>query len=72
MKKALLEISEKYPNLDILMNVSIKTLIREWRSHNLLYELGLFKDRTKDVDLNENPLYLKIGYYILSLIYYLF
>ena len=28
--------------------------IREWKAHNNLYRLGLFKDHTKDVDLEEN------------------
>lgn len=27
---------------------------REWRGHNKLYEWGLFKSHTKDVDLEEN------------------
>ena len=27
---------------------------REWKGHNNLFKLGLFKSHTKDVDLNEN------------------
>ncbi len=33
---------------------SIKSMIEEWRSHNLCYDLHLFRSRTKDVDIN-NP-----------------
>lgn len=33
---------------------SVKSYLREWQAHNLLYKLGLFKERTKDVDLNIN------------------
>lgn len=29
-----------------------KSLIREWCSHNILYNLHLFRNHTKDVDLN--------------------
>ena len=30
---------------------SMKSLICEWRSHNLFYYLHVFRSRTKDVDL---------------------
>ena len=29
-----------------------KSLIKEWRVHNVLYNLHLFRTHTKDVDLN--------------------
>ena len=29
-----------------------KSLIKEWRAHNLFYNLHLFRSHTKDVDLN--------------------
>ena len=29
-----------------------KELIQEWRAHNLLYDLHLFRSHTKDVDLD--------------------
>ena len=49
---------------------SISGMIYEWRVHNLLYGLGLFKSRTKDVDLNTDvPWYIKIVYTILSPFY---
>lgn len=49
---------------------SIPSMIREWRVHNLLYSIGLFKSRTRDVDLNiGNPWYIKALYFILSPLY---
>lgn len=33
---------------------SIKSWIKEWKTHNRLYRLGLFKSHTKDCDLEEN------------------
>ena len=32
---------------------SEKSYVREWLGHNKLYNLGLFKSHTKDVDLDE-------------------
>lgn len=33
---------------------TLKSWIKEWKSHNRLYKLGLFKSHTKDCDLEEN------------------
>lgn len=33
---------------------SVNSWIREWKSHNRLYKLGLFKSHTTDCDLEEN------------------
>lgn len=47
-----------------------KSLINEWRSHNLLYNLHLFRSHTTDVDLNyPEKWYMKIIYGIISFIY---
>lgn len=49
---------------------TIKSMVREWCSHNLLYDLGLWKDRTRDVDLNyPTKWYEDVGYFVLSLLY---
>lgn len=32
---------------------SLNSYVNEWKGHNNLYKLGLFKDHTKDVDLEE-------------------
>lgn len=46
---------------------SLKSYVREWRAHNRLYKLGLFKDRTKDVDLNvAEKWYRRLGYFFLG------
>lgn len=45
-------------------------MIYEWRSHNLLYSLGIKRASTKHVDLELHPKwYYKIGYFILSCCY---
>lgn len=33
---------------------SIDSWIKEWKSHNRLYRLGLFKKHTRECDLEEN------------------
>lgn len=41
---------------------------REWKAHNILYKLGLFKSHTKDTDLNiDEKLSRRICYFIISL-----
>lgn len=47
---------------------SIKSWVKEWKSHNRLYRLGLFKSHTKDCDLEENEkLHRLIAYQILGI-----
>lgn len=51
-------------------NRGILGMIHEWRVHNLLYSLGVQKDRTRSVDLNiSQPWYIKVIYTILSPFY---
>ena len=46
---------------------SLKSYLREWRAHNRLYYWGLWKDRTKDTDLNVNEYwYRRLGYFFLG------
>lgn len=33
---------------------TFESYVREWKGHNRLYKLHLFRSHTKDVDLNEN------------------
>jgi len=41
------------------------SLKREWATHNLLYSLGLYRDRTADCDLNyELKWYVRLAYWI--------
>lgn len=64
--KTRIKASDKYA----INKRSIPSMTREWRVHNLLYSIGLFKNRTKDVDLNiGDPWYIKALYFILSPLY---
>lgn len=46
---------------------SMESWIREWRSHNFLYRLGLYRSHTKDCDLEEDiDLWHRIIYWILG------
>lgn len=52
---------------------NISSMIYEWRTHNLLYTLGIMRDRTKSVDLNtDQPWYIKALYTIISPFYFHF
>jgi len=52
---------------------TIESWIREWKAHNLLYNIGFKKDRTGSVDLNEGEnIFRLLGYNILSFIYDIF
>lgn len=63
--------SEVENNNMALNKRSIWSMVHEWRAHNLLYSLGIKKDRTGSVDLNlGDPWYVKLGYKILSLLYF--
>lgn len=63
-------IKDKYPDNAVFKQRTINSLIREWRSHNLLYSLHIERDRTKDVDLNiGQKWYYKVCYFILSIFY---
>jgi len=53
-------------------NRSIESYVAEWCAHNFLYEIGLFRSHTKDVDLNDDEnLCLRAGYWLLYVIYWL-
>lgn len=53
----------------IVSTRSIKSMIREWQAHNLLYNLHLFRSHTQDVDLDKEPWYRQVIYFILSIFY---
>ena len=58
------------PN-EVTSNRSNYSLSCEWAVHNALYRLGLFRSRTKDVDLNY-PCRLEWLYIVLGSIIYPF
>lgn len=54
-----------------VFNRTLTGMIIEWRAHNLLYSLGIYKNKTKNVDLDLNiKQYNKILYFILSCLYF--
>lgn len=57
-----------HPNCRVFKKRGYESMIREWKSHNRLYRLGLWKEHTKDVDLNwPQKWYEKVIYFILGL-----
>lgn len=57
-------------NRAAIYNRSISSMIHEWRVHNMLFSMGILKERTKDVDLNINQRwYIKALYAIISPLY---
>lgn len=54
----------------LINNINFNDAIDEWRAHNLLYVLHLWRSHTKDVDINKNKWYIKIIYKILSFLYF--
>ena len=49
---------------------SNESWLREWCAHNWLYDHNIEKDRTKDVDLNENEkLWKRLGYFIIYILF---
>lgn len=52
---------------------SIWGMLNEWRTHNLLYSLGIEKDRTKSVGLDyKQPWYMSVAYALISPFYFHF
>ena len=67
MKEVLMYIKSQNPTWPR----SMFGMINEWRAHNFLYNIGIYKDRTRSVDLESNiKWYLNIGYFCLSLLYW--
>lgn len=49
-------------------NRTLKSEYREWKGHNVLYKLGIARDRTRSVDINQNePMWRRVVYAILSI-----
>ena len=46
------KLRKENPENAVLVNRSNKSLRREWALHNFLYDIGIWKSHTKDVDLN--------------------
>ena len=47
------KIRYEHPKDDCIINRrSFNSMANEWKAHNLLYDLNLFKSHTKDLDLD--------------------
>ena len=69
MYSVIKRIKEKYPEHDI-NKLSNFILVKEWASHNLCYIFNIYRDRTKDVDLDCNKKwYSKIMYAVIGFFY---
>ena len=64
--KELLTVKELYPE-HVIWKRTMRSLKREWAAHNLLYNMGIMKDRTKDVDLDyPQKWYIKVAYFFVG------
>lgn len=64
---------EEFKETDVYKNRSLCSLKLEWASHNFLYNLGLWRSHTKDVDLEwPQKWYWSAIYYILGPISWIF
>lgn len=56
-----------HPNNNVLLHRTDKSMAREWAAHNLLWDLNIYRSRTKDIDLNyPQKWYVRLGYFILG------
>lgn len=69
--KAIIEIIKKRASRrGITFQRTEDSWIREWKAHNLLYNINYKRDRTADVDLNESEsAFKRFCYFFLSLFY---
>lgn len=58
-----------YPENQVIRTRTNKSLMAEWKTHNLLYDLHILRGRTKDVDLNLNSKFIQLIYKFLSMFY---
>ena len=48
-------------------NRTKKSMFNEWKAHNILYQYGLWKERTADVDFEfHQKWYHKVGYWLIA------
>ena len=69
----LTKIKKEYPTNNVIVNRTFNSFIKEWSVHNFLYSLGLWKKRTRTVDLNYPQKFKeKIVYFIFGWICWVF
>lgn len=71
MRKFLVDVREQCdPDMAVAVR-SMKSLVCEWRSHNLFYYLHVFRSRTKDVDLERyQPWWREVFCRVVSFFYF--
>lgn len=70
MKSLLSYISASNRDNEVFKHRPMYGLICEWRSHNLLFDLGYKRERTSSVDLNyPQRWYVRVAYFGLSKFY---
>lgn len=69
MKAVLWLIRDRVETDCMVWQRSVKSQIREWRAHNLLYALGIARKRTADVDLDAEPAWRRACFFVLSCLY---
>lgn len=66
----LTKIRDEYPDATVVKERSLTSMLDEWKAHNALYELHLYRSHTKSVDINTNQTwYVKAAYKVLSFLY---
>lgn len=71
-ERTLAKIQAENPDC-LVFNRGYFSLKMEWATHNALYGLGLWRSRTKDVDLNyPQPFYLSALYIIFGMVSWIF
>ncbi len=64
--RKLMAIRAEHPESQV-WNRSIRSLVREWATHNAFYALGIFRSRTAHMDLNWPQGWLfRVGYAIIG------
>ena len=65
-ERELMTMREEHPD-SLVWNRSIRSLVREWATHNAFYALGIFRSRTAHMDLNWPQGWLfRLGYAIIG------
>lgn len=66
--RELMAIRAEHPE-SLVWNRSIRSLVREWATHNAFYALGIFRSRTAHMDLNWPQRWLfRLGYAIIGVL----
>lgn len=64
------KLKNDFPNENVLKNRSDGSIVREWESHNLLYDLNFKRENTRHVDIEDNQSsLLSFLYFVVSLFY---